>query len=228
LKKKIPLKILISAGPTREAIDPVRYLSNYSTGEMGLALVEQARKRGHRVIFICGPLEKPIPKNIQHRSVVTALEMLKALKKYFPLCDALIMAAAVADFRPEKFSLGKIKRKKIWQLKLKANPDLLASLSQKKKRQIMVGFALESAKTVENARKKLLQKHLDLIVANQISNKIKPFGKSQVFAIIIDKEKRPQRIGWVSKPALARILLDRVERLCYSKKNLAGGKKEPK
>jgi phosphopantothenoylcysteine decarboxylase/phosphopantothenate--cysteine ligase len=169
--KKRPLTFLISAGPTREAIDPVRYLSNRSSGKMGYALAEAARAAGHRVILVSGPVALIPPRGVQVHPVISAADMLTALKRELPASDVLIMAAAVADWRPRRIAPRKQKKagRTSWTLDLVPTPDLLATLARRKGRRFVVGFAAETGNPLPEARRKLLAKNLDLIVANDVS-----------------------------------------------------------
>lgn len=169
--KKRALTFLISAGPTREAIDPVRYLSNRSSGKMGYALAEAARKAGHRVVLVSGPVALPPPRGVRLVPVVSAAEMLDALRREFADADVLIMAAAVADWRPRTVAGCKQKKagRKSWSLDLIPTPDILATLSRHKGRRFVVGFAAETGDPLREARRKLRAKRLDMIVANDVS-----------------------------------------------------------
>jgi phosphopantothenoylcysteine decarboxylase/phosphopantothenate--cysteine ligase len=169
--KKKPLTFLISAGPTREAIDPVRYLSNRSSGKMGYALAEAARAAGHRVILVSGPVALPPPPGVQVLPVITTAEMLAALRREMPTANVLIMAAAVADWRPRHIARRKQKKAghTSWTLDLVRTPDILATLARRKGRRFVVGFAAETGDPIAEARRKLRVKNLDLIVANDVS-----------------------------------------------------------
>ncbi len=161
---------LITAGPTREPLDPVRYLSNYSSGRMGYALAEAALERGGRVVLVSGPVGLKPPFRADFTAVNTALEMRDAVLKEFPEADIVIKAAAVADYRPEDISLQKIKKSGgDLVVKFQKNPDILGELGKLKKQQLLVGFAAESESLAENASRKLKNKNLDMIVANDIT-----------------------------------------------------------
>lgn len=170
--KKLKRKtVLITAGPTREYIDPVRFISNASSGKMGYALAEEARKLGARVILVSGPTDLKPPKGIRFIPVISAFQMKKQVDKVFPKADYVISTAAVSDYRPAKKSKKKIKKtSKYLNLKLIQNPDILESLGRKKTKQKLIGFALETGNIIKEARKKLKQKNLDLIIANSVSN----------------------------------------------------------
>jgi len=137
------MKILITAGPTRENLDPVRFISNPSTGKMGYLIAQEGKKRGYKIILITGPTHLKPPDGIKVVKVISAEEMKEAVLKYFPECDALIMAAAVSDWKPQIKYRKKLKRKKEWNLKLIPNPDILKEVSKiKKENQIVIGFTL--------------------------------------------------------------------------------------
>ncbi len=166
-KKK--LRILITAGGTREYIDPVRYISNASSGKMGYALARAAVKAGHKVTLITAPTRLSCPKEATVIDVVTSDDMFKAVKEQFDKCNCLIMAAAVSDYKPAKQSRSKIKKaQSVMSLDLKPTKDILKWAGRHKKAgQILVGFALEDANLLENAEKKLKTKKLDMIIANE-------------------------------------------------------------
>jgi phosphopantothenoylcysteine synthetase/decarboxylase len=161
------MKFLITAGGTREYIDPVRFISNASSGKMGYALAAAAIAAGHSVTLITAPTNLEPPKGAKAVDVETSAEMFTAVKKYFAKCDCLIMAAAVSDYAPVKISKTKIKKSdKALTIKLKPTADILKWAGRHKKQQIVVGFALEDKNLKERAAKKLAQKNLDMIIAN--------------------------------------------------------------
>ncbi len=162
--------VLITAGPTEEAIDPVRYISNRSSGKMGYALAEIAQKWGARVILISGPTSIPVPEGLSTISVNTADEMKKAVDQYLPGASIVIMAAAVSDYRPKIVSSKKIKKSGANQsIELEETADILAERPNGKPGQVVIGFAAETEDLIQNARKKLKKKRLDLIVANDVT-----------------------------------------------------------
>lgn len=173
-------KILITAGPTREKIDPVRFVSNYSTGKMGYAIAEELAERGGEVVLVSGPVDlKPKHANIHLVNVESAQEMYNECIKHFPKCDAAIMSAAVADYAPENPATDKIKRQpgQNMVLNLVPNPDIAAQLGKiKTDKQILAGFALETENEQYNAQKKLESKNLDFIVLNSLNDKGAGFG----------------------------------------------------
>jgi phosphopantothenoylcysteine decarboxylase/phosphopantothenate--cysteine ligase len=166
-KKK--LNILITAGGTREYIDPVRYISNASTGKMGYALARAAIKAGYEVTLVSAPTALEPPAGVKVIDVVTSVQMFKAVKGEFAECDCLIMAAAVSDYKPVTSSVTKMKKdQKEMTLKLEPTKDILKWAGQnKKKHQLVVGFALDDKNLLKNAEKKLINKNLDMIVANE-------------------------------------------------------------
>ncbi|MDR0956365.1 MAG: phosphopantothenoylcysteine decarboxylase [Endomicrobium sp.] len=161
------LTFLILSGPTREYIDPVRYISNESSGKMGVALAQAVLKRGHKIIFISGPAAF-LPKNVRLIKIVTALEMFKEVKANFRKADIIISVAAISDYRPYKTYKRKIKKdnSKIFSIEFKQNPDIIKYCGKNKSNQVVVGFALETENLIKNASIKLKSKNLDLIVSN--------------------------------------------------------------
>ena len=165
------MRILVTAGGTREYIDPVRFISNASTGKMGYALARTAAARGHIVTLITAPAAMKTPSHVDTVNVVTSREMFDAVKDNFDECDCLIMAAAVSDYAPVRPSKKKMKKSAAdLTIKLKPTPDILAWAGKNKKRRIVVGFALEDEQLLERAEQKLTDKTLDIIVANSPSS----------------------------------------------------------
>lgn len=162
-------RLLITAGPTREALDPVRFISNNSSGKMGYALAEAARQRGGEVTLVSGPTSLQPPRGVTLVPVMTAGEMREKVLQHFPGTDIVIMAAAVADYRPAQAARGKMKKgPDRLELELQKNPDILQELGQLKDKQVLVGFAMETEDLQENAWQKLQAKNLDFIVANDL------------------------------------------------------------
>jgi phosphopantothenoylcysteine decarboxylase/phosphopantothenate--cysteine ligase len=203
------ISILITAGRTEEPWDPVRYLSNRSSGKMGMALAKAAVNRGAKVTLISGPADVSAPAVFRYIQVTTAAEMDRAVQNELSENSALIMAAAVADYTPQKPSSVKIKKKGAEKLtlELKRNPDILKNASQKKKKgMILVGFSLETNDLISNAVKKMKDKGLDLIIAN--SNKT--ISCDNIQATIIDKKGKGVRLPDMPKDKLANLILDRL------------------
>jgi phosphopantothenoylcysteine decarboxylase/phosphopantothenate--cysteine ligase len=165
------MKILVTAGPTREPLDPVRFISNRSSGKMGYAVASAAAARGHGVTLISGPVALQPPAGVVVIRVVTAEEMRRAVRRKLRWCDALVMAAAVADWRPARAAARKIKKQSRMALALRLVPtvDILCDVRPLKGRRLVVGFAAETGAPAERARRKLKEKGLDLIVANDVS-----------------------------------------------------------
>lgn len=162
------MKLLITAGPTREPWDEIRFLTNRSSGRMGYAIAQAAQKLGHQVSLISGPVALTRPKGVRFLPVTTAIEMEKACRRMLSRVDAVIMAAAVCDFRPARRVAGKLKKEgsRIPTLRLTKNPDILLGLGARKGNRKLIGFALEAADGLSNARGKLRRKNLDFIVLN--------------------------------------------------------------
>ena len=203
--------IVITAGGTQEPIDPVRYISNRSSGKMGYALAESARDRGARVSLITAPASIPKPAGVDVIKVGTAQEMRQAVENVTSQADALIMAAAVADYRPKSTAKEKIKKGDAGlTLEMECTPDILGIV---KGTFIKVGFAAESSKLVENAREKLKQKGLDFIVANDITDSDSGFDVDTNRVTIIDREGRIDSLPLMSKREVAERVLDRIAAL---------------
>lgn len=194
--------VLVTAGPTHEPLDAVRFIGNHSSGRMGFAIASVLRQCGAGVILVSGPVSLPLPGDgIQTISVQTALQMFEACKEHFSRCDAAIMAAAVADYRPSVYSATKIKRReeKI-QLELVANPDIAAHLGKMKKEgQILAGFALETDNETVHAQEKLRKKNFDFIVLNSLRDEGSGFMTETNRITLIDKDNKSVRFELKSK-----------------------------
>lgn len=210
-KKKLSgKKILISAGPTYEAIDPVRFISNHSSGKMGVSLAEEAANEGAEVFLVIGPSSvKTNHPNIKRTNVTSAQEMYEQCTAIFKKADVAIMSAAVADYRPAKVSAVKIKKKdSALNIELEPTTDILASLGKiKKKNQIVIGFALETNNEVENAKKKLKSKNLDFIVLNSLKNKNAGFQHNTNKITIIDNNNKIHNFELKNKDEVARDII---------------------
>ena len=206
-------KVLITAGPTYEAIDPVRFIGNHSSGKMGIALAEEAGERGAEVVLVLGPthLQAHHP-NIKTVRVQSASEMYEAVHRDFSDTDIAILAGAVADFTPEKTAGQKIKKTgDSMQLQLKSTRDILASLGKiKKPEQILIGFAMETQNEVENARKKLQKKNLDFIVLNSLNEKNAGFKHDTNKVSLIFRDGRIKNFPLKSKRAVASDIFDEI------------------
>jgi phosphopantothenoylcysteine decarboxylase/phosphopantothenate--cysteine ligase len=207
-------KVLVTAGPTQEPVDPVRYIGNRSSGKMGYAIANAAAQRGAEVVLISGPVSLRTPRNVRRIDVTTAAEMKEAIQNSFDASDVLIMAAAVADYAPVTPAAQKIKRDARGgdglTLELKKNPDILKEMASRKKKQVTVGFALETENGMANARAKLASKNLDLIVLNNPSDEGAGFGSDTNVATILSPSGEAQSLPKMHKFDLAHEILNRV------------------
>lgn len=208
-------RILLSAGPTQEPIDPVRYLSNRSSGKMGYAIAEAARKRGAEVILVSGPTSLPPPSGVEVIPVETAEEMLKQLSSRLSWSTVVVMAAAVADFRPRQVAAQKLKKqgRRSATLELEQTTDILSTISGQRTTQLVIGFAAETHDLLPHARAKLESRGLDLIVANDVTRPGAGFGSDFNAATLIDRDGRTTDIPLKSKRELADDILDAIRRL---------------
>jgi len=203
--------LLVTAGPTEEPIDPVRFLSNRSSGKMGFALARAARLRGGQVILVSGPSALPAPSGIKFIRVRTAAEMRGAVLENLAQASVLVMAAAVSDYRPRGTSPEKIKKSNAeLTLPLELNPDILLEAGQRKGKRVFIGFAAETENLLANARKKLAEKNLDLIVANDVSLPGAGFAVDTNVAKLIDRSGKVEELPLMGKEDLANRVLDRV------------------
>lgn len=164
------MRLLVTAGPTRETIDPVRFLTNRSTGKMGFAVAEAGASAGHDTTLIAGPVALPTPAGVRRVDVESAADMCEAVLRDFDACDVLIMAAAVADWRPQQVADQKMKKHPgAWDLTLVRTPDILEQVKPRKGSRIIIGFAAETEHLVREAKRKRIAKGMDLIVANDIT-----------------------------------------------------------
>lgn len=212
-------KVMVTAGPTQEPIDSVRFLSNPSSGKMGYALAKEAKRRGAEVILISGPTHLEKPSGMEFVSVRTAKEMRKAAMDYFDRADIIIKAAAVSDFRPKKSVPKKIKKEREeLRLDLERTPDILEEMGQKKGKRILVGFAAETEDMIENAKEKIRKKNLDLIVANDVSRRDTGFQSDVNKAFLISKNGKVKELPVMRKSLLAREVFDAVVKMLSDKK----------
>ena len=207
-----PLKCLISAGPTREWIDPVRFISNPSSGKMGYALAKEARDMGFEVCLVSGPVELSKPIGIEVVDVESALDMKRAIDEKFSFYDWVIMTAAVCDHRSESSSKIKLPKNTFLEnLSMTRNPDILKDLGKKKsKSQLLVGFAAETHMVLESARKKLKQKNLDWIVANDVSKTNQGFSSDQNAVTLISSNGLEKQIYLADKSIVAKEILHAI------------------
>jgi phosphopantothenoylcysteine decarboxylase/phosphopantothenate--cysteine ligase len=205
------LKVLVTAGGTREPIDPVRFIGNRSSGKQGIAIANAAKNRGAEVELIAANCDVSSLTGIHVTEVETALEMQHALQKSFEACNILIMSAAVADARPTRVSDQKIKKATLNAIELQQNPDLLAELAPRKGNRVMVGFAAETKEHLQEARRKLESKGLDVIYVNDVSGGA-IFGQDTTMGTILLRNEADIAIKEVSKDALSNVLLDHAIR----------------
>ena len=206
------LKVLVTAGATRERLDPVRFLTNDSSGKMGFALAEAARDRGAEVTLVKAATTAQIPSGVRILPAESAADLLKIMKEETPGQDVVIQAAAVADYRPVHTSATKLKKKENEPLilALEENPDIAKTIGQSKKDgQIYVGFAAETDHVESHAQEKLVSKNLDMIVANDVTKPGAGFNTDTNIAVLITKEEQ-EELPLMSKRQLADIILDRV------------------
>jgi phosphopantothenoylcysteine decarboxylase / phosphopantothenate---cysteine ligase len=214
--------VLVTAGPTVEDLDPVRFLSNRSTGRMGVRLAEAARDRGARVILIMGPTSLPAPPGVELLPVRSAEQMAEAVRERAKEATIVTMAAAVSDYRPAFTAAQKIKKTDpLLSLDLARTPDILRSLGEAKDGRLLVGFAAETENVRENARRKLRDKRLDLIVANDVSRRDAGFAVDQNAVVLMDAEGDEQELPLLDKRVLADRVLDRVLQIRKSRSGLA-------
>jgi phosphopantothenoylcysteine decarboxylase/phosphopantothenate--cysteine ligase len=217
LRKREDLKgetVLVTAGPTREPIDPVRYITNRSSGKMGYALARAAQGRGARVLLISGPTHLPAPAKVERISVQSAAEMREAVLRCFPDATVLIMAAAVSDYRPVQRSEQKLKKgREPLFLELEPTADILSEVRSRRGQQILIGFAAETEQVVSRARSKLERKGLDLIVANDVTQEGAGFDLDTNVVTFIDANGDATALPKLSKAEVAERILDRIKEL---------------
>jgi phosphopantothenoylcysteine decarboxylase / phosphopantothenate---cysteine ligase len=211
---------LLTAGPTQEDLDPVRFLTNRSSGRMGYAVAEAAAQRGAKVILISGPTALETPAGVTRVDVRTAAEMLRAVERHFAQATTAVFAAAVADYRPADVASQKIKKTAgEMTLRLEPNPDILATLARKKGNRLIVGFAAETGKVAENARKKLAEKNADLIVANDVTAEGAGFDVDTNIVTLFARDGRDLPLPKMTKREVAHRILDEVLRMSSSVKH---------
>jgi len=205
-------KILVTAGPTREYIDPVRFLSNRSSGKMGYAIAKAALRRGAEVTLISGHSSLHQPKGVKFFSVETAAEMLHVIKRELHSSTVFIMSAAVSDFMPEGTDREKIEKTKTLLLRLTRTPDIIAEVGKRKERPFLIGFAAESGQKIARARKKRREKNMDMIIFNDITEAGSGFDVDTNRVVIIDRKKE-RKLPLMSKDSVADAILDRLVEL---------------
>ena len=205
------VRLVVTAGPTREVIDPVRFLTNHSSGKMGYAIARQAANRGADVVLVSGPSSQPVPPNVQMVPVESARDMFEAVKEQYDSADIVIKAAAVADYRPKTTATQKIKKSDgDMVLELERNPDILAWLGEHKENQILMGFAAETNDVQQYALGKLQRKHLDFIAANDVTQQHSGFGKDTNQITVYGADGSVHELPVLAKEEAADRLLDLV------------------
>ena len=212
---KLPLrgkKVLITAGPTYEAIDPVRFIGNHSSGKMGFEIAKVAANLGAEVFLIAGPSHQKVKHSFIHRvDVKSAQEMYDACHKYYADVDIAILSAAVADYRPKNVATQKIKKKdSALVIELEPTKDILKSLGEAKRQQLLVGFALETNNEVENAKRKITKKNLDLIILNSLQDKGAGFATDTNKITIIDADFNEKSFDLKSKKAVSKDIVNEI------------------
>jgi phosphopantothenoylcysteine decarboxylase/phosphopantothenate--cysteine ligase len=206
--------VLVTAGPTREPLDPVRYFSNRSSGKMGYAIAEAAAARGAAVVLVSGPTALPAPAGVDVIHVETAQQMYDAVLRKLPVATAAIKAAAVSDYRPKRVAERKIKKEEaVPEVTLEPTPDILAEVGKRKGNRIVVGFAAETNDLLANAQKKLQRKHVDLMVANDVRQPGAGFDADTNLVKILDAQGGVEELPLLSKRAVADRILDRMAAL---------------
>ena len=210
-------KVIVSAAGTREPIDPVRYISNRSSGKMGYAIAQAAADRGAQVVLVSGITNLPAPRNVKLIKVESAREMQSSIETYFPDCDITIMAAAVSDYRVKDIAEQKIKKSdEVMTIELVKNPDILKGLGEKKTaKQYLVGFAAETQNVLEYAQGKLQRKNLDMIVANDVSQAQAGFNVDTNIAKIITSDGQIKQAPLMQKTQLAELILEKKKKKMY-------------
>ena len=206
------MRILVSAGPTREFLDPVRFLSNRSTGRMGFAVAAAAAAAGHEAVLVAGPVDLPTPAGVRRLDVVSAREMLAALESELAASDALVMAAAVADWRPAETAGAKLKKRGMAPvIALAPNPDILKTLAPLKGGRVFVGFAAETGRAEAEAARKLEEKGLDFICANDVTAPGAGFGTETNIVTILGRGGFREALPLMAKTEVARRIVELVE-----------------
>lgn len=205
-------KIIVTAGPTREYLDPVRFISNRSSGKMGYALARAALRKGAEVTLISGHSLLSQPKGVKFISVETASDMLNTVNQELPSSTVLIMSAAVSDFMPEEKAKEKIEKSGELMVKLQKTPDIISEISKNKNRPFIIGFAAETGRKIERARKKLKEKNMDMIIFNDVAKADSGFDVDTNRVVIIDKEKEIS-LPLMSKDSVADAILERLSEI---------------
>ncbi len=214
------MNLLVTAGPTREMLDPVRFLSNRSTGKMGFSVAAAGACHQHDVRLIAGPVSLPTPDNVARVDVISARDMLAAVEDHLDWCDALVMTAAVADWRPCHVSAQKLKKSGMSPtIELKPNPDILKTIAPRKGNRIFVGFAAETEALLAEAQRKLEAKGLDLLVANDVSQPDAGFEVDTNRVVFLTPRGTPEPLPLMSKAEVGERIVAWLEHCHATKKN---------
>lgn len=205
------IRLLVTAGPTREEIDPVRYLTNHSSGKMGYAIAQVAAEQGADVTLVSGPVAMPAPAGVRVVRVITAQEMYDAVLSLYPDTDVVVKAAAVADYRPDSVQVSKIKKDGDMILSLVRTPDILAELGKRKRKQVLIGFAAETDNLRENALAKLFRKNLEMIVANDLTEEGAGFNTDTNVVKFYYKNGQEKQFPRMSKFAVAKEIIREIK-----------------
>lgn len=219
---------LITAGPTWEPFDKIRFITNASSGKMGYALAEAAKQRGAEVVLVSGPVHLSPPANVKVCYIKTAEQMREEAMKYFSRADVVIKTAAVSDFKPKNVFKGKLKKEQTDKLTVafEKTVDILSELGKKKGDKILVGFAAEADRLMQNARQKLFLKNLDMLVANNVSQKGAEMGSDTNIATLLFRDGADEKLPLMKKQELAEQILDRVYLLLKARKEAKGNRRE--
>ena len=202
------MRVVVTAGPTREPIDPVRYISNRSSGKMGYALAQAALESGHEVTLISGPTALESPSGAKFVAITTSNEIFDAVHEHVQNCDVLVMCAAVSDYKPREMAAQKLeKRTGLFALELTKTRDILASLPKRDRSYVVVGFAAQTHELEENARRKLSAKNCDMIVANDVSRSDRGMESDENEVTIFVRDEEPRVISRAQKIIIAREIL---------------------
>lgn len=214
------LHFLITAGPTREALDPVRFISNRSTGKMGFALAEAAAVAGHRVTLVAGPVSLPTPEGVERVDIESARDLLAAVEQRLPEANIYISSAAIADWRPESYSETKLKKAEMdGIIRLVRNPDVLKTILPLKETRLFVGFAAETGEPTQEAMRKMREKGLDLIVANDVTAPGAGFAVDTNQVTFLSPNAPAETLPLMPKRQLADIIIQRCVSLYVNRDN---------
>lgn len=215
-----PLRFLVSAGPTREYIDPVRFISNPSSGKMGFAVAEAAVDAGHACMLVTGPVNLDDPEGVTVEHVISGRDMKKAICDRFDACDILVMTAAVGDYRPVRRAEQKLhKSSPTISLELERNPDIIREVNRTCLHQVIIGFAAETENILESATRKMQEKGMDMILANNVSGTEAGFGSAYIAVTALFRSGRMEALGKITKKELAEFIVREAAVLAEQKRS---------